>query len=136
MSKSMKPLPEINEVSRVFWEAAKNHKLLYQRCDKCGDNVFYPKKICPNCFSSALQWIEASGKGTVYSYTACYRNVAPGFEEDAPYVVAVVDLKEGPRMLTHVVECDPDDIKCDMPVEVVFEDINDDISLPKFRPVS
>lgn len=136
MNESKRPLPEINEVSKVFWEAAKNHKLMFQRCEKCGKNIFYPKNICPDCFSSNLEWIESSGKGTIYSHTTCYSNVAPGFESEAPYIVAVVDLEEDVRILTNIVGCDPEGVKCDMPVEVTFEKISSEISLPKFRPRS
>ena len=135
MSENRKPLPEMTEVSKVFWDGAKDHKLLFQCCESCGNNIFYPKKMCPSCFSSALKWVEASGKGTIYSHTTCFSNVAPGFEKDAPYVVAVVDLEEGVRVLTNIIACNPDDLKCDMPVEVVFESINGEIELPKFRPV-
>jgi hypothetical protein len=123
----------MTDVSKVFWDAAKNHKFLYQHCDQCGENIFYPKKICPVCFSADLKWVEASGKGKIYSHTLCISNVAPGFEDDAPYIVATVDLEEGVRLMSNIVDCDYEDIKCDMPVELVFEDVTQDISLPKFK---
>ena len=135
MSEYKKPLPIITPASKPFWDAAKQHKFLIQRCKDCGQNVFYPKKICPHCLSSNLEWFESSGRGKLYSYSVCLSNVAPGFQDDVPYVVGVVDLEEGVRTLTNVVDCNPEDLKCDMEVEVVFRDVTEDVSLPMFRPV-
>ena len=135
MSEYKKPLPVLNESSKEFWKAAKAHKLIIQQCKACGKNVSYPKTLCPHCLSSDLGWTEVSGKGKLYSYSVCISNVAPGFEDDVPYIVAVVDLEEGVRMLTHIKDCKPEDVRCDMPVEVVFEDVTEEISLPKFKPI-
>lgn len=135
MNEYNKPLPHITEISKKFWQATKKHKLLIQRCPDCGKNVFYPKRYCPNCLSDRLEWIETKGRGKVYSFSVCLSNAAPGFENDVPYTVAVVDLEEGVRVLTHIIDCKQEDLKCDMEVEVVFDDVTEEITLPKFKPV-
>ena len=92
--------------------------------------------ICPDCHSSQTAWIEAGGKGTVYTYAVYRRAFHKAFKNDLPYVTAIVKLKEGPHLLTNVIGCDPDHVRCDMPVEVSWEDITEEFSLPKFRPLS
>lgn len=130
-----KPLPVVNPWAKPFWDAAKEEKLTYQKCKDCGKNIFYPRIACPECFSDNLEWTEASGKGTVYSYTVVENNAPSAFINDMPYVVAIIKLEEGTRMLSNVVGCDPYEVTCDMPVKVVFEKLNDDFKLPKFTPV-
>jgi len=130
-----KPLPRIDEESRGYWEALARHELYFQRCRDCGAKRFYPRALCPACLSSATEWIRASGRGTVYSFTVTHQNQAPGFREELPYVLAIVELDEGVRMMTNVVGCAPDAVRVGMPVQVVFEDVTAEITLPKFRPV-
>jgi hypothetical protein len=91
--------------------------------------------VCPHCFSENLEWVEASGKGTIYSYTVVMNNSPSAFINDIPYVVALIKLDEGVQMLSNIVDCDFDELKCDMPVEVTFEKLDDEFSLPNFRPV-
>lgn len=135
MSEYKKPLPKItNQVAKDFYEGAKKHKLLIQHCNDCGKNIFYPKVFCPYCLSANLAWIESSGKGKLYSYTVCISNVLEAFEPDLPYVVGVVDLKEDVRLLTNIIDCKPEDVKCDMDVEVAFTDVTEEFTLPMFRP--
>jgi hypothetical protein len=129
-----KPLPQPSRWTRRYWEAAKEHKLVIQRCRACNSYVFYPKLYCVACFSDELEWVEASGKGKVYSYTEMMNSPVSSFEEDLPFVIAIIELEEGVRMLSHVVNCDPGDLTCDMDVEVVFEDIDHEFALPKFQP--
>ena len=129
-----KPLPRIDEESRGFWEACARHELYLQRCRDCGTTRFYPRALCPACLSSAIEWVRASGKGTVYTFTVTHQNQAPGFREEVPYVLAVVELAEGVRMMTNVVGCPPEDVRIGMPVEVVFEDVTPEVALAKFRP--
>lgn len=136
MSEYKKPLPKITSgVVKEFYEATKKHKFLVQRCNDCGKNISYPKTFCPYCFSENVGWIESSGKGRLYTYTVCMSNVSEAFQPDLPYVVGVVDLEEDVRLLTNIVECKPEDVKCDMDVEVVFKDVTEEFSLPMFRPV-
>ena len=129
-----KPLPRIDEESRGYWEALARHELYFQRCRDCGTKRFYPRAVCPVCLSSATEWVRASGRGTVYTFTVTHQNQAPGFRDALPYVLAVVELAEGVRLMTNVVECAPDTVRVGMPVEVVFEDVTPEMTLPKFRP--
>ena len=129
-----KPLPRIDEESRGYWEALARHELYLQRCRDCGTLRFYPRALCPSCLSSAVEWVRASGRGTVYTFTVTHQNQAPGFREELPYVLAIVELAEGVRMMTNIVGCAPDAVRIGMPVEVVFEDVAPEITLAKFHP--
>ncbi|HJQ83806.1 MAG TPA: Zn-ribbon domain-containing OB-fold protein [Candidatus Binatia bacterium] len=131
-----KPLPRIDEESRGFWEALARHELYFQRCRACGTNRLYPRAVCPACLSSATEWVRASGRGTVYSFTVTHQNQAPGFREELPYVLAIVELEEGVRLMTNVVGCAPDAVRIGMPVEVVFDDVTPEVTLLKFQPSS
>lgn len=128
-----KPLPVIDHDSRPFWEAARRHELMLQRCNNCKSYIFYPRAVCPTCMSDELAWEKVSGQGSVYSYTVVHRAPA-AFADDVPYVVAIIQLAEGPRMLSHVIKCPPAQVRIGMPVQVVFEDVNDEITLPKWEP--
>jgi uncharacterized OB-fold protein len=134
MTDYKKPLPRPTAVSLPFWEAAKRHELRVQRCGSCGANIFYPRELCPECLSSDLQWTAVSGKGTVYSYTIAETPTHPTFAEDVPYVIAIVELAEGPRITTNITGCPPDTVRVGMTVEVVFDDVTPEITLVKFRP--
>ena len=134
MTEYNKPLPEITLLNEPFWEGTKQHKLLLQKCDDCSAFRFTPKEVCPNCTSVSATWTEVSGSGTIYSYSTVHRGPSAGFQEDAPYSVVMVQLAEGPRIISHVIDCSPDDVTIGMAVSVVFEDINPDITLYKFRP--
>ena len=133
---NQKPSPVVNPWSQPFWDAAREEKLVIQHCKDCGANIFYPRIACPQCFSDNLEWIQASGKGTVYTYTVVVSNSPSAFIADMPFVIAIVKLEEGVQMLSNIVGCKPEDVRCDMPVEVVFEKLNEEFKLPKFRPVS
>jgi uncharacterized protein len=122
--------------TRLFWEGCRNHRLLFQKCQACGHVRWPPSIACPVCYSGNTELITASGKGKVYTFAVFHKAAAPAFEGRVPYVVAVVELTEGPRILTNVVGCDPSEISCDMAVEIVWEDVSDTESLPKFRPES
>ena len=128
-------LPRIDEESRGFWEALKRHELYVQRCRSCGTTRFYPRAVCPVDLSSDVEWVRCSGRGTVYSFTVTRQNQAPGFREELPYVLAIVELAEGPRVMTNVVGCAPDAVRVGMAVEVMFEDVTAEVTLAKFRPV-
>ena len=131
-----KPLPVINAESRPFWEGCKARKLMLQRCGDCGGWVYYPRALCPACHSDRLAWEQASGEGIIHSYTVCHRPAGPAFAGDVPYVVALIDLAEGPRMITTLVTGDPDSVRIGQAVRVVFEDASEEITLPKFQVVS
>ena len=134
MEKPQKPSPIITTLSKPFWDAAREERLILQKCGDCAKFIFYPRIFCPHCHSENLGWEKASGRGTVYSYTVVMNNPPSFFREDVPYIVAVIRLDEGVRMLSNIVGCSPEDVRCDMPVEVAFEKLSDEVTLPKFRP--
>jgi len=136
MAEEGRPLPTLDVETRPFWEACKRHELLVQRCNDCGKFQYYPRAVCCHCLSTNLEYRKASGKGKVYTYSVVYINRAPGWDDKTPYVVAYVELEEGVRMMTNIVGCDPETVKIDMPVEVTFEDLSEEVALPVFKPAS
>jgi hypothetical protein len=108
--------------------------LLLARCEDCGVVIWYPRAFCPVCGSRSTSWVEACGRGVVYSFTVARRGVGP-YRDAAPYVVAYVELAEGPRVMTNVVDCHPDSVEVGMPVQVVFHDTGQGHALYRFRPV-
>jgi len=135
MARPPKPVPVVQPWAQPFWEAARQHKLLLQTCNACHRPIHYPRIACPHCGADDLGWREASGRGTLYSFTVVESNAPSAFIADMPYVVAVIRLEEGVQMLSNVVDCDPADLHCDQPVEVTFERLNDEFTLPQFRPL-
>ena len=129
-----KPLPRIDEESKGYWEACQRRELVIQRCGACGTLRHYPRALCPRCLSDAVEWVRCSGRGTVYTFTVTHQNQAPGFRDALPYVLAYVELDEGVRLLTNIVECAPEAVRIGLAVEVVFEDATPAVTLPKFRP--
>jgi uncharacterized OB-fold protein len=136
MEEYRKPLPRVTDLTRPFWDGAKNSELLVQTCRRCGSGQYPPRPVCLQCWSDELEWKRASGGGTIYSHTTAYRTSTKGFREDTPYVVAIVELDEGPRMVTNVVGCAPDDVHVGQAVRAVFHRATDDITLVKFTPVT
>src|ERR1041384_5853129 len=129
-----KPLPFANEDTQEYWEACKRGELRLQKCAGCGHLRFPPSIVCPRCLSESSTWEQTSGRGTVYTWIVVHRPQPPAFFEDAPYNVAIVELEEGPRLHARIVDCAPETIAIGMPVEVVFEKKNDDVTMPYFRP--
>jgi uncharacterized OB-fold protein len=127
-------LPTIEPETQPFWDAARAGRFLIRRCRACGVAHHYPRPFCPECWSEDLVWEEVSGRGTLYTYSTVFVNDLPPFDARVPYVAAVVDLDEGPRVLTNIVACDPADLRVGMPVEVVFEALTPDITVARFRP--
>lgn len=127
-------LPIIDAESEPFWAATKDRQFLIRHCTACGRNHFYPRHYCPYCWSEACEWQAASGKGRIYSYTVIHHNDVPPFKDMLPYIVVLIDLDEGVRVTANLVECTPDVVHVGLPVEVIYEHINDDITLPQFRP--
>ena len=130
-----KPLPVITEDSRPFWEGCQQGKLLLQYCGACQRYQFYPRLFCMQCGSGSLRWVEASGRGVIYSYTIIHQNKSPEFVGDTPYNVAIIQLEEGPRLLSNIVDSSLADLRMDLPVTVVFDAVSDTIALPHFRPL-
>ena len=130
-----KPLPTVVGETRTYWEMCRQGQLMVQRCDSCNEYQFYPRGICANCWSENIRWVASSGKGTVWTYTVTYQNRTTGFDQ-GPYVLALVELEEGVRMFTNIVECEPQAVTIGMPVEVTFVRATDQISVPYFKPVA
>ena len=130
-----RPLPEATPETREFWEGAKRGELRIQRCLACKKAYFFPRPFCPSCSSKDVEWFTASGKASLYSYVISYRP-AYGFQDYVPYVIAVVQLEEGPRMMTNVIgiEPTPENLPIDLPLEVSWDKQDDNITLPLFRP--
>lgn len=127
-----KPKPVIDPGSEPFWSAAKQHRLSIPRCKACNQHHFYPRELCPHCHSDELEWTDASGRGEIYSYTIARKPAGPAFAADVPYVVAMIALDEGPRMLTNIITADVDSVRIGDRVRVKFDDVAADLTLPKF----
>lgn len=132
-----KPLPEITPITQPFWEAAAKRKLVMQRCGDCQSWVWCPRPACVECGSEKLLWTPVSGRGKVFAFTVIREVVGRalrGFAKDIPYVTAWIDLEEGPRICSNVVQCPIDKVAIGMEVEVIFEEAGPGIALPKFKP--
>ena len=129
-----KPVPIPTHETRPYWEGCKRHELRIQQCGACGQHQFYPRLYCSKCFSERVDWVNASGRAKVTTFTIVRRPVSPAFKDDLPYVVALVTLEEGPSMMTNIVGCAPEKVAIGMPVVVTFEDWTEEISIAKFRP--
>lgn len=135
MSWEPRPLPEVNPETTHYWEGAANGMLLLSECQACGEVFFYPRKICPVCMANDVDPTEAEGIGTLYTYSIAHQ-LSGWPEEDLPLVNAIVELKEGPRMFSNVVDCDPEVLDVGAEVEVRFvETGKEDIAIPVFEPV-
>ena len=132
-----KPLPTPQPESDVYWQKAKEHELWLRKCNDTGKAYFYPRDISPYTFSRDTEWHQVSGRATLYTYAIVHRAPHPGFVGDVPFVTALVELEEGPIMPTNIVMDDPtpEKLVIGMPLEVVFDDVTDEITLPKFKPV-
>lgn len=136
MSVNAKSLPPINPSTQPFWDACAQGRLLLQRCGDCGHLQFYPRLLCAACGSRTLEWAEVSGRGRVKTFTIIRRAVSAAFEPDAPYVVALVELEEGPTLMSNIVGCDPADVAIGQPVRVTFEMRAQGIAVPQFEPAA
>ena len=130
-----KPMPRPDELTQPFWDAAKEHRLAIQKCKGCGYYNHPPKPLCDKCSSENLAFETVSGRGTIYSFTVMHQKNVPGFEAEIPYVNVLVELEEQPKllMITNLRGAGPKEVKVGMPVEVVFEKVNDEITLPQFK---
>lgn len=128
-------LPTVEDETRPYWKAAADGKLLIKQCNACGEVHHYPRPFCPSCWSEDVVWKECSGKGTVYTYSTIFRNDLPPFDAWGAYIAAVVQLEEGPRLMTNIIDCPPAECFVDMPVVVDFRPLTDDIAAPVFRRV-
>ncbi|MBI3303134.1 MAG: Zn-ribbon domain-containing OB-fold protein [Deltaproteobacteria bacterium] len=135
MAEYTKPLPVIEKWNAPYWQAAKRHEFVAQKCHVCSYVHLPPGPVCTNCLSDDQEWVRLSGKGTIYSYGIYYQLWHTGFKEDIPYNVALIQLAEGPQIISQVVGCKNEELDCGLEVEVVFDDVPPEITLPKFRLV-
>ena len=132
-----RPVPQANALTVPFWEAAKEERLTVQRCNACSRLFWYPREFCPlpHCFSDDYEWVEVSGKGRLHTFTIIAQAQDAWFQERVPYIFGVIQLDEGLRMMGNV-DIPVEEAVCDLPVEVYFEKIDDDWTLPQWRPVA
>jgi uncharacterized OB-fold protein len=132
---SNRPRPQIDNVSRHFWESARRHVLLYQGCDRCQTVQFYPRALCAGC-GAEPQWKESTGRGAIHTFTVIRQHGSSPFREQLPYVVAMIDVEPGFRIMGNVFHVDPDSVYVGMPVEVGFADVDDELTLPVWSPLT
>lgn len=131
------PIPQpLTPEARPYWDGLKEGKLMLPKCGDCGHTFFYPRVLCPRCQSRNIGWVRASGKGKLHTFGIGYQSFNKAFKLPTPYVLAMVELDEGPRMMSNLVNvvADPKTVKCEMPVEVVFHKLTDEITIPLFQP--
>jgi len=132
-----RPLPQpITPETKPFWDGLREQKLMLPKCGDCSRVFFYPRIICPHCQSRNVGWIQGSGRGKLHSFEIAYQTISRAFKVKPPYVLAMVELDEGVRLLSNLIDIEPDPkkIKCDMPVEIVYQKLTDEVTLPLFRP--
>ena len=130
------PIPRPSAVSQPFWDGAKDHRLVIQRSRKTGAYVFYPRAVSPFGADDTLEWVEVSGRGRVHASAIARTPTAAHLGAEGPYVIAIVQLDEGPHMTANIVDCAPESVQPGMPVEAAFVDISDEITLVQFRPAA
>ena len=128
-----KPRPEPTPDSQPFWDALNAHLLVFQRCTQCGQTRHYPRPVCDSCFSMEYDWMEASGRGTVYSWTVNHHAFHPAFKADTPYVTVTVDMEEGVLMQAPLIGVLGEALSIGLAVEIDYEDVSKDLTLPRFR---
>lgn len=131
-----KPIPVPDEISAPFFDGARQGRLMLQHCIGCGAWSFPVRERCPHCFAAKLEWRQASGRGTLYTFTIMHQIMNPGFASAVPYNVAQIDLDEGVRMVSNIVGLDNSQLRPGMKLKVVFEDFGNQVSLPKFTPAA
>jgi uncharacterized OB-fold protein len=134
MSFSTRPLPTVTPDSEEFWKSTHDRAMKLQKCDRCGRFWYYPGPVCHYCASTEFTWTAVSGDGTIYSYSVLERAKGNPFEGDVPIAIVLVRLAEGPVMMSNLVGYDDAQLAIDLPVRIDYEDVDDSITLPVFRP--
>ena len=129
-----KPLPQVGPDMQPFFDAARRHALVVQQCARCQALRFPARSICSRCLARDASWVAVSGRGHVFSFVVMHQAAHAGFAAEVPYAVVMIQLDEGPRLLSNLLDCAPGDIRIGMPVEVVFDEVTAEVTLPKFRP--
>ena len=133
-----RPLPDLErKLTQPYWEATKRHELVIQQCDACQHLWFPPSFCCPKCLGEAISWKRVSGRAKIWSWIDMWQMYFRGFADERPYLVAYVELEEGPRLMASLVDIDEErtGLYCDMPLEIVFDDVTPEVTLPRFRPI-
>lgn len=133
MTTATKPTPQGDAALAPFLDAARHQHLVVQRCRGCGTLRFPAREICSTCLAAEADWVPVKGHGEVFTFNVMHQVYHPGFAAEVPYVVAMVQLEEGPRLVTNVVDCPPHEMRIGLPVEVVFDAVTPEVTLPKFR---
>ena len=126
-----RPIPRPTPLTQPFWDATKEGRLVLQRCSTCREFVWTPQMVCRSCLTETLEWTEVSGQGSVYTFVIMHTAAIPAFK--APYTIAVVELAEGPRMFTDIVDIDPAEVRIGMKVSAVYETVAENVGVPKFQ---
>ncbi len=129
-----KPIPQPDDMSRPFFEGARRGELIIQRCAACGAYLAPGSRACTECLGESLEWVPASGRATLFTFGIMHQRYHPGFFDELPYNIAVVELDEGPRLNTNVTGVANESLRVGMPLVVTFEDVGEGVALPKFRP--
>jgi uncharacterized OB-fold protein len=130
----MRIVPALNEITAGYWRAARAHRLAIQTCMDCGARQHPPEPLCRACHGKALAFSPVSGQATLYAFTVVHHSVHPATANQVPYVLALVELAEGPRLVANIRDCPVEDLVVGMPLEAVYEDLSDEIALVHFRP--
>jgi len=129
-----KPIPRVASYAEPYWAMAREDKLGLPFCPRCVAWIFYPRHWCPHCYGSELEWRETGGRGSVYSFSVVHQAPFEAYEAEVPYVLAIIELAEGPHLMANVVDCAPETVHVGMPVRVVFETRAEGFKLPQFTP--
>jgi uncharacterized protein len=130
-----KPLPLLDGTSGEFYQYCKNHELRFQRCTKCGKWRHVPRDMCAECGSWDWEWAKSSGRGKLFTWTVVTLPMHPAFTEEVPYAVCLIDMAEGPRIVSRIVDVAPQDLRMGLPVEVIFDAVTPEVTLPRFRRI-
>lgn len=134
MTDYRKPLPLPDQDSKPFWDRVREHNFSMQRCKACGHFRFPPRIICPECSSFDYEWAPLSGRAKVFAHVTYHHIYGPMWASDVPYNVSIIELDEGPKLFSNVVGCKPEEVHVGMPLELVYDDVTEEFTLPKFRP--
>ncbi len=126
-------LPSIDQETQPFWDGLKEGRFLLRHCNACSHDYYYPRPFCPSCWSDDVSWKQASGRGKIYTYSVVHVNDLPPFNERVPYVAAIVELEEGPRLMTNIEDVPFEELRADLPVVVEYKAISDDVTIPVFH---
>lgn len=136
MDNNDKFFPVPTAETRHYWDGCNEGELRVQQCTDCGNIQFYPRVICANCMGNNIEWISSTGMGKIVSFSIVRRAVSKAYEGDVPYVVALIELDEGPVMMTNIIQCEIEEVEIGLAVTVVFEQWSAEISVPKFKLIA